>query len=160
VIRSLRARHRVLVAGVGLVAGAIGVAGLSARRPVPAVALPAALERSETVERAVPAQATLRFDSASVRGELAALEGGDAVVTIEVDDPGATGPLAAYWTPVGHGDELSADAIFLGSIAAHRSTRLRLPDRHTRDSGRVVVFDLGDARVIAAADVVPEGGPP
>lgn len=48
-IRTLRARHRKLVAIVGLVAGILGVAGLLARRTVPDVVLPAPL-----LEDAVP----------------------------------------------------------------------------------------------------------
>ena len=44
-IRSLRARHRLLIAIVGLVAGILGLAGLLARRSVPAIELPAALAR-------------------------------------------------------------------------------------------------------------------
>jgi hypothetical protein len=48
-IRTLRARHRVLMAIVGLLAGILGLAGLLARRTVPDVVLPAPI-----VEDAVP----------------------------------------------------------------------------------------------------------
>jgi len=48
-IRSLRARHRLMIAGIGVVVGTLAVAGILARRAVPSNDLPPAL-----VEHSVP----------------------------------------------------------------------------------------------------------
>ena len=69
-IRALRARHRVLVAGVAVVAGGLGVAALTSRREVPRIDLPPAL--------VAPAAALPR-------------DGG--AVTLEVDEPAAAARL-------------------------------------------------------------------
>jgi len=155
-IRSLRARQRVLISGVGLVVGVAGVAGIAVRRSVPAVVLPATLEPSQPAARAAVTPAMLRFGSARIRGELAVLEDGGAVATIEVGDGGETGPLAAYWSPDGPVGTLSPDAVWLGSIAPRKPNRLKLPRLPTERRGKLVLFDHGDGRVIAAADLAAE----
>jgi hypothetical protein len=160
-IRSLRARHRVLVVGVGVVAGSLGVAGLLARRTVPSIELPAALAGPQPVAEGAGAPAPLRFDSPRVRGAISALAGGGASVTLELEDGGTRDDLlAVYWSPPGRFEALSADAIWLGSVVPDRPSRFSLPRVAGAGSGSVVLFDLRRGRVVAAADTGSAGARP
>lgn len=146
-IRSLRARHRALVVSVAIVAGGLGVAGLAARRAVPRVDLPAAVE-------------PLLFDVPRVRGSLVSLSDGEFGVTVDLEEPPSEAHLAAYWADGEPGEALPAGSFWLGRIDAGGPRSFRLPLGRGARYGSVVLYDLTRGRIVAAAHLGVTGAQP
>ena len=147
--RELRARHRILVAGVAVVAGGLGLAGLVSRREVPRVDLPPAL----VAQDATP----LSFDSPQVHGALGRLAQGGVGVTLALGEPAAGTALAAYWSPGAPRETLPADAAWLGRVDSRAERTFLLP---VDSGGSVVLYDLTGGRIVAAARLAPAGARP
>ena len=148
-IRPLRSRHRILTTIMLVVsAGGLGV-GLAARRPMPTMTtLPAALS-----PEAAPITTPLPLSWTGEGAPVAALDARGRL-SLTLGEPLRRPDPLLYWAPAAGmgqpGEGLPDGAIFLGAVTGDPAQRLALPD--AVGPGRLLIFSLGHAQVVAAAD--------
>jgi len=139
-IRPLRARHRWMIATLGVAVGTLGVIGLLARRPVPKmVALP-------------PAVAEIAFGELRVRGSVTLGPEGDAWLSMPDAGRLAELRLALYWTDVEARirEALPGRAFWMGAWSGATPAVYRVP---STQPGTLLLYSLARQEIVDVATV-------
>jgi len=171
--RALRRAHRHAFAALALLLPAGVTLALLARAPLPSSASPALTRALGDAPRApltVTWQARAEHDGLTIVagiGWAAPADGApDApprAAMLELDVRSATGSpeLLAYWSAAGvTGDPLPDGSVLLGPVRFAASRRFTLPDPARTQRGRVALYDVAHARVVATLDVPAAAAPP
>jgi len=156
-IRALRRRHRTIVSLLAVALPLLGVAGLVARRPIPAQEpLPEALGPSEIETPAGAPRSRLSWPGGALT--LVRLSATELVLEPQVEIAGAE--LLVYWTvdAPAPGGNLPAESWLLGRVDGARACRLTLPSRAQESAGSLVLYDLAHQTVVATTEL--RGGAP
>jgi hypothetical protein len=157
-IRPLRVRHRRIIAVLAVVTPLLFVAGLLARRPIPATI---DLAIGTTVEDHPGHEVLSRDDDAwgglPILTEWLRAPGdpaGDPAVSLELTGPLKQPDLLLYWDASPREGGLSDEARLLGPVGGRRRDAWDVPasDR----PGRLVLYSLAHGEVVATA-APPDG---
>ena len=160
-IRKLRRRHRRMIAVLCVVAPAIFVAGLAARRSAPVTPVPLAIaDPGPPLTHLIRALPHL-FSSPPIDGRLLADTAPPTRAGIELlpmDDPREP-DLLVYWSR-DPADSNPVDAQLIGSMDGRRRRVFVLPDDALDHGGALLLYSLAHQKLVAAAPLPSAGSAP
>jgi len=150
----LRRRHRRMFAVIGILLPVAFVAGVAARKPIPATASNALLPPRQTFSQSGWNRSGL-FTNVGVRVQLLHDAANTNRIALQISTPKdfVKADLLVYWLPADSilKDNIPDDAVLLGAFASGQP--LPMPPTVAQKSGRLILYSLADHEILSVSQL-------